>query len=250
MKLRLGQPVYSTDGVFGEVGDIVIDPLERTVTHLVVEPHHQHQQARLVPIWLVSVEGDDVHVDLTAKHIRQLQRVALREFVELGQPVAVGDGWDLGTEEVLALPYWDFPGLGTVPDSGLVDVAYDRVPKGECEIRRRSEVVTSDERRIGHVEGLLADGEHLVAIVVRTGLPGLHHNVVVPISKVRDVANDRISLHLDKVEFERLPSGHGLEGPMGKSQVESFEHHAAKVAARIHDGLKGAGARTRNLIRR
>ena len=39
MRLDLGSAVHSADGVYGELADVVIDPLTRRVTHLVVEPH-------------------------------------------------------------------------------------------------------------------------------------------------------------------------------------------------------------------
>ena len=37
MCLEIGDRVRCTDGVYGELADIDIDPLEKRVTHLVVE---------------------------------------------------------------------------------------------------------------------------------------------------------------------------------------------------------------------
>ena len=51
MKLRLGEAVHAADGEVGEVGevgDVVVDRDRRTVTHLVVQPHGRHDEARLV----------------------------------------------------------------------------------------------------------------------------------------------------------------------------------------------------------
>jgi sporulation protein YlmC with PRC-barrel domain len=50
MRLQLGSVVHCPDGVYGELADVVIDPLKRQVTHLVVAPHHRHDLARLVPV--------------------------------------------------------------------------------------------------------------------------------------------------------------------------------------------------------
>ncbi|HEY6888204.1 MAG TPA: hypothetical protein VI300_10505, partial [Solirubrobacter sp.] len=50
MKLELGCPVACTDAPFGELADVVIDPLSRRVVHLVVQPSGHHSRARLVPI--------------------------------------------------------------------------------------------------------------------------------------------------------------------------------------------------------
>ena len=56
MRLELGSPVNCTDGPFGKLADIVVDPTKRRVTQLVVEPHDDHGKARLVPIELASAE--------------------------------------------------------------------------------------------------------------------------------------------------------------------------------------------------
>ena len=58
MRLEIGNRVRCTDGVYGELADIVIDPLEKRVTHLVVQPERGEGGARLVPIQLAK-GGDD-----------------------------------------------------------------------------------------------------------------------------------------------------------------------------------------------
>ena len=50
MRLELGSPVHCTDGPFGEVADVVVDPTKRRLTQLVVQPHNIDQgSSRLVP---------------------------------------------------------------------------------------------------------------------------------------------------------------------------------------------------------
>ena len=50
MRLEFGCPVACADAPFGELADVVVDPLTRRVTHLVVQPHGRRPDARLVPI--------------------------------------------------------------------------------------------------------------------------------------------------------------------------------------------------------
>ena len=38
MRLEIGNRVSCTDGAYGELADIVVDPLEKHVTHLVIRP--------------------------------------------------------------------------------------------------------------------------------------------------------------------------------------------------------------------
>lgn len=208
MKLRLGQPVNSTDGLFGELGDIVVDPVARKVTHIVVEPSGQHSQARLVPIWLVSVspQDDDVlKVALASSFVRQLQRVAFADFVPADSDVAIDTSWDVGGQELIASPYWDADGVAVDHQEPGV-----RIPKGSCEIRRRSEVTTADFHVVGHVEGLVADGDDLIAVVVVTSRLGRRGHVVVPMSSVTNVFNDEILLGFDRRDFAALPHSPGL----------------------------------------
>jgi sporulation protein YlmC with PRC-barrel domain len=47
MQLRLGTQVRCAGDVVGQVGDVVIDPASRRLTHVVVETHSN--EARLVP---------------------------------------------------------------------------------------------------------------------------------------------------------------------------------------------------------
>ena len=54
MRLELGAPVRCTNEELGELADVVIDPVRKRVTHLVVQPRHEHGLARLVPVELVE----------------------------------------------------------------------------------------------------------------------------------------------------------------------------------------------------
>ena len=59
MHLEIGDRVRCTDGVYCELADIVIDPLEKRVTHLVVQPEHGEGKRRLVPIQLAQGRDDE-----------------------------------------------------------------------------------------------------------------------------------------------------------------------------------------------
>lgn len=204
MKLRLGQRVEATDGPFGELGDIIVDPIAKTVTHIVAEPHHKHQQARLIPMWLVAEADGLLTVGLDIDHLRQLEQVAYSDYMKFGDAIEVGDSWDIGTEDVFSSPYHDFEF-----DMGWYDnrigVTYDRVPKGECEIRRTSLVIAADDTEVGTVHGFLADHDHLKAVIVRTGVPGFRHDILVPLGSVKAVRVDEIDLVLTEAQFGLLP---------------------------------------------
>ena len=53
-ELMIDADVACTDGDCGELKRVVIDPIQRELTHLVVEPPHRHGNGRLVPVALVD----------------------------------------------------------------------------------------------------------------------------------------------------------------------------------------------------
>ena len=240
MKLRFDLPVRTTDGPFGDLGDVVIDPIRRKVTHLVVEPHHRHYQARLVPIDLIDLTDDGVSIRLDAEHVRHLPGVADSDFVRLNEPIDLGDDWDIGIQHIVAMPYGTARGVFGDTEvysdelSDRVSVNFDRIPKGECEIRRASHVVSADGHTVGIVDGFIADDTHIEGVIVRTGWIGFRHLVVVPVAAVARVASDCITITLASRDFHRLHPVDELEGvhlPSGR--LEQFEHSMAHRAKRV-----------------
>ena len=107
MRLDLGSPVRCTDDAFGELADVVIDPQTRRVTHLVVQPHHRDEQARLVPIDRAQAgETSDATISLgcTVAQMSEFELVRESAYLRLGEVPVEDPDWDVGIEEPLALP--------------------------------------------------------------------------------------------------------------------------------------------------
>ena len=260
MKLRLGEPVRATDGEFGELADIVVDPVTKCVTHLIVEPHHRHVQSRLVPIALVAEDGEGgLAIGLDRDHVRDLQRVSFAEFVRLGTPIDVGDEWDIGDQTVIVQPYWSGDLVLAGPaSSDQVEVIFDRIPKGECEIRRESAVVDRLGRAVGRVEGLVVDEQHVTGVVVRSGLPGFSRLSVAALDAVIAVSADGIRLSIDRTAFDELPGADDLFAPDGgasvpsplQAQVATIVHHTARRFRRFRAGLSERANRNKRAVER
>lgn len=207
MQLELGTRVECADQPFGKLVDVVIDPISRRVTHLVVERDRDSWLARLVPVELVE-RGDDstgaIALRATVDEVRRLPPMHEVSYLRLdGFPVDDPD-WDIGVEEVLALPY--YPAYGLEPTPVDYAVSFDRVPKGEVEIRRASEVDSADGHRLGHVDGFLVDEDELIThVVLEQGPPWERREVAVPIGAVAQVATDAVTLRLTKGEVAALP---------------------------------------------
>jgi uncharacterized protein YrrD len=211
MRLELGSPVECSDAALGELADIVIDPTTRRVTHLVVEPHHRHERAQLVPIELASAgEGSAtaIRLDCTLADSEKLPRVEELEYLRLGEFPVDDPSWDVGISEMLALPYYeavDIPSAVVVDFEQHVTVRYDRVPKDEVEIRRASSVSSSDGHHLGHVDGFVVGEDQRVGhVVLEHGHLWGKREVAIPIGAVASVENDAVLLALTKEEVEAL----------------------------------------------
>src|SRR3954447_15340529 len=87
-KFTIGVDVSCSDGICGEVLRVVVDPVARRVTHLVVEPKHRQGLGRLVPLDLV---------DATSEHL--LLRCTLAEFEQLDDAEETDFMLDMGGNE-------------------------------------------------------------------------------------------------------------------------------------------------------
>ena len=215
MILELETPVRCVDGPFGELADVVIDPTSRRVTHLVVAPRGRHGLARLVPIELAA-RGDGRHSAIslrcTLADAAGLPPVQESAYLRLGESPANDPDWDVGIENVLGLPYYGYAGSGyaefsQVPVDPHVSVTYDRIPKGEVEIRRASEVTSSDDHRLGHVDGFLVDSDDQIThLILERGHLWGQRDVTIPIGAVTRVATDAVEVGLTKNEVGALPA--------------------------------------------
>ena len=217
MRLEIGDRVRCTDGVYGELADIVIDPLEKRVTHLVVQPKEDEGEARLVPIQRAKGRADEqraIELECTLDEAQGFESVHEAAYLRLGESPAEDPDWDVGVEDVLAMPYYTDLGysgmdVGPYPDDldSHVTMFYDRVPKGEVEVRRASAVISADGHSLGEVDGFVVDAdEHITHFVLERGHLWGRKEVTIPIGAVAMVESDTVHVALSKDEVGALPA--------------------------------------------
>jgi sporulation protein YlmC with PRC-barrel domain len=211
MRLDLGTSVRCTDDTYGELADVVIDPISKRLTHLVVRSGNKDVVGtRLVPVALAEAGDEESQISLrcTVEEVNRLEPAQEFAYVRLGEFPTEDPDWDVGVEDVLALPYYEAAGFGANPtydsDAGLI---YDRVPKGEVEIRRSSAVSSADGHGLGQVDGFLVDDEgQITHFILERGHLWGRREVTIPIGAVAKVETDAVSLSLSKDEVGALPS--------------------------------------------
>jgi sporulation protein YlmC with PRC-barrel domain len=193
----IGADASCSDGACGQLTAIVVNPIAREVTHLMIGPAHRGGVARLVPADLVTETAGDLRLDCTLAEFEQLRPAQESEFVPgseyLGYP-------GYGPSEVHCQP---FRGLGG--PSPARTVRYDSVPVGEVEVRR-GETVYATDGEIGQVQGLAveSDGHHVTHVLLaKRHLLG-HIDVAVPISAVTKVGGI-IELSMSSHQVQDLP---------------------------------------------
>jgi sporulation protein YlmC with PRC-barrel domain len=191
----IGVDAVCTDGVCGEVIRVVVDPVARAVTHLVVEPKHRRGLGRLVPLDLVDATTGEVRLHCTMEEFEKLTYAEETHFLP-----GVGAMAGYAPGDVLSWPYYGLT-MGDVPQA----VTYDKVPVGEVTVRRGDQVHATDGT-IGRVQGLVINpGDHHVTHVL---LQERHvwgrKEVAIPISAVTGIDDDGIRLNLSKQEVEDL----------------------------------------------
>jgi sporulation protein YlmC with PRC-barrel domain len=201
MRLHLGARVYGPEGEIGVLGDLVVDPASRRVTHLVIEPRHHPALARLVPIELVTGEDlADWRLNLlcSAHELRRLPEVRELAYDRLYDFPVEDPDWEVGITQVLAPPA-QVLALTAQP----VALIYDRIPKSEAELRRGSPVITADGRRVGRVAGLVADDDdRITAVVLRRGWLHWPRELTIPARAIAGIESDAVTLGLTKRELD------------------------------------------------
>jgi len=197
-QFTIGARASCTDGPCGEVSRVVVDPIARTVTHLVVGPEHRHGLGRLVPLDLVSVVAGEIRVRCTLAEFNKL------ELGEETQFLPGTSGWAAyGPGQVLAWPYYSLGGGGV--DGVSQTATYDAVPLAEVAVRR-GEHVRATDGLIGRVQGLVIDpGRHQVThMLLQEGHLWEHKDVAIPISAVAGL-DGGIRLRIAKRDVQDLP---------------------------------------------
>ena len=93
-------------------------------------------------------------------------------------------------------------------------MSYDRVPRGEVEVRRASAVISADGHSLGEVDGFLVDADkHITHFVLEHGHLWGRKEVTIPIGPVARVERDAVYVALSKDEVGALPAVHvGRDG--------------------------------------
>ena len=236
-EFTIGAEVSCEDGVCGELRRVVVDPIKRAITHLVVEPKFRQNVGHLVPIDLVeTTTARELRLRCTLTQFEGLDDAEETKFL----PGASGQ-WGYQQNQMLSMPFFGLRGMGMGMGGmglgmggmgmggmglgmggmglgmggmgrgmgmggGPQAVTSDKVPAGEVEVRRGQRVHASDGP-IGRIHGFVVNpSDHQVThVLLDEGHLWGKKEVCVPISSVTGIDDDGVHLSMSKKEAGDLP---------------------------------------------
>jgi uncharacterized membrane protein len=200
----IGAQANCTDGSCGHLTKMVVDPVKRAVTHLVIKPQLGQGPDRLVPIELAEAGPDSVRLRCSKAEFEQLDPAEENEFL----PGPYGYA-PYGPAGVALWPYYGLGSTAMNAEIAAVEphiVTVDAVPLDEVEIRRGDHVHATDGS-IGRVQGLVFEpaSHHVTHVLLQEGHIWGRKQVAIPIGAVSAIEDEGIRLTISRSEVEHLP---------------------------------------------
>jgi sporulation protein YlmC with PRC-barrel domain len=177
----------------GRSTHIVLNPVTKEITHLVVKQRAFPRTERLVPIALM-VESTPrmIRLRCDAPDLDAMDEFIETEFIRFEEPHMVGG------------PFMMWPYTYTTEE--YIPHDYERIPVGELAIRRGARVVARDGKA-GRVDEFVVDqsSEHITHLVMREGNLWGQHDVTIPVSYIARIDGDAVYLNIDKASIAALP---------------------------------------------
>jgi hypothetical protein len=224
-QFTIGSAVRCGDGACGRLVRVVIEPIDRVLTHLVVNPEQRGKEPRLVPVAIAESAADHAAPEEIVLHCSLAEFETFERALETHFLAGASGRWDYRQEQMLTWPHYRLGvgggraggvggsdarvgRAGPATDTGARTLARDRVPVYGIEVRRGDRVQAVDGR-IGRVQGLIVDRvDHQVTHVL---LDESHlwdqKRVAIPIGAVIDLKDvtDGVRINLTKDQVRNLP---------------------------------------------
>ena len=198
----IGAAAVCSDGPCGAVSRVVVDPVARELTHLVVEPEHRSGLGRLVALDKVEPGTGEVRLAYTLAEFEKLPSAEEMDFLP------GGSGYHAyAAHEAYYWPYFGLEGEAD-PNLALASAVEtrDKLPPGEIGVRR-GEAVHASDGEIGKVEGLVVDSAqgHVTHVLLQEGHLWGRKQVALPIGAIEKIEGG-ITVKLTKHDIEALPA--------------------------------------------
>jgi uncharacterized protein YrrD len=212
MKFKQNASVSTAEGrEIGHIDRVVIDPITKKVTHVVVRKGLLFADERVVPIGLVAEATEDcITLREDAGDLHDLPKFEESHYVRL--PEEEGGRSSPASGMYVNSPYTSSPIGGSYPDLGQSGPQYvprveQNIPEGTVALREGARVIADDGQMVGHVEEVLADAdsEEATHFLISKGLLTKERKLI-PTLWVREIEENEIYLIAPADVLEKLHS--------------------------------------------
>ena len=218
-----GAQVSCKSGPCGKLTRVVIDPVKRTLTHLVVEPRHGGM-GHLVPLKLVDHSSpDQIDLACTQQEFDALNASQETDYFPMDNPYGsyyggYARGYGYGYDDARFWPYYGYGGYGYGYGRGPQQANYESIPAGEVTVRR-GDPVHATNGDIGKVAGLVigTPAGQVTHVLLQEGHFWGKKDVAIPIRSITRVS-DVVQVALTKHEI----------GELSAVDIDHPETHAKK----------------------
>lgn len=175
MDIPMKAKVQCADGPGGHSTQVIINPTNRKITHVVVKERQSPHAERLVPIrYFTETTGDMIRLRCSRHELSEMRPLVLTEFVH----AQVRDLED-GSYKYLLHPY-----VGPK----WVEVKHKSIPPGELGVRSGVKVKALDGV-VGRVDEIVIDpaSGNITHLVLRDGHPWDQEEVTIPITAIERI---------------------------------------------------------------
>jgi sporulation protein YlmC with PRC-barrel domain len=194
MDVPMDAKVELLDGEGGHTTRVLLNPISKKITHLIVREPGLLGIEREVPMELM-LEGTPktVRLRLTRDELAGLPPLEETRYITPPEPLP-----PYPQEALLAWPYYPVDGVA------ITEVS---IPPGELAVRRGQRVQAADGR-VGRVDEFLVDpvSERITHLRMREGHLWGQREVTIPVDQIDRIEEDAVHLKLNKRQVEELPT--------------------------------------------
>ena len=201
-EIPINAKVECTDGPCGHSTDLIVNPVQRRITHVVVKDETLPGSSdRLVPVEHVADASSNlIRLGCSRAEVAEMQPFTTTQYIKNVTPTYINTAISIDTDVI-----WEDPVVSY--DTEYAPLPEHHIPAGERAVYRGMAVNTG-KHKVGQVDELVVDpdGERVTHLIMRTGHLWGKKDVTIPVSAIDLVGEDTVWLKIDKEAVGALPS--------------------------------------------
>jgi len=195
--LPMKAEVHCSDGAVGRSTNVIYKPINRQITHLVVQSNRPPFHKTLVPVDQVEETTSDlIRLKCTRNDLNKMQPFEYEDYIHTKLP-----SYDV-------YPYvTPDPMLAPQERETWAPLQKQNIPTDESAVWRGARVEATDGY-VGQLDELLIDSNNMqiTHLVLRKRHKFENREITIPVSQIDRVYKDKIYLKLDRQSVEELPT--------------------------------------------